>query len=304
MKKIIIFTIIILAIPTILVKQKENKNEIKYGIKSNQTIRVKCVSSGEIMNVPLEEYVKGVVAGEMPATFDLEALKAQAVASRTYVLKKVQEQKEEYDVTNDTSYQVYLTEEEIKSKYNDKYEDYIKKIDDAVFKTKGEVVLYDNNLIDAMFFSTSNGYTEDSKDVFQSQLPYLRSVESKWDQEESPVFNSSNEISKKEFLTNLGLDINNEIVINNAEKTKTGRVKTITINNKNYKSSEIRKIFGLRSTSFDIKIEQDKVIFNVVGFGHGVGLSQYGANGMAKKGYNYKEILKYYYYDCKIKKIN
>ena len=179
-----------------------------------------------------------------------------------------------------------------------------KEIKKAAKETNGEAVLYDNKLIDALFFSTSNGYTENSLDVFSSDLPYLVSVESKWDKKESPAFSSTNEFTKKEFLYNLGLNIDSDIKIDNIVRTNSKRVKEITINNKKYTGREIRKIFGLKSTSFDIKLDNEKVTFNVNGFGHGVGLSQYGANGMAKEGYNYKQILTYYYKNCVIKKIN
>ena len=135
-------------------------------------------------------------------------------------------------------------------------------------------------------------------------MPYLVSVESKWDKKESPAFSSTNEFTKKEFLYNLGLNIDSDIKIDNIVRTNSKRVKEITINNKKYTGREIRKIFGLKSTSFDIKLDNEKVIFNVNGFGHGVGLSQYGANGMAKEGYTYKQILTYYYKNCVIKKIN
>ena len=305
MKKVLLFTFIIIIIPIILVKNKDlKKSKYNYGIYSNKTISVQNTKTGEIKKVLLEEYVKGVVAGEMPASFHIEALKAQAVASRTYALKKAQDSKLDFDVTNDTNYQVYLSSEEIKEKFGDNYNEYIKKINEAVNTTKGEVILYNNNLIDAMFFSTSNGYTENSEDVFSSNLPYLSSVESKWDKEESPVFSSVNEFSKAEFLMNLGLNTTENIDVGNIERTKTGRVKNITINNKKYKSSDIRSIFNLRSTSFEIKVNNNTVVFEVKGFGHGVGLSQYGANGMAKNGYDYEKILTYYYQDCEIKKIN
>ena len=155
-----------------------------------------------------------------------------------------------------------------------------------------------------MFFSTSNGYTENSSDVFKSNLPYLVSVESNWDQKESPVFNSTNEVTKSEFLFNLGLNTNDNINITNIEKTKTGRVKKLTINNKTFDSQKIKNAFSLKSTSFSIEVTNDKVIFLVSGYGHGVGMSQYGANGMAKEGYKYTNILQHYYKNCEIKKIN
>ena len=307
MKKLLLFTIIIVLIPFFIIgikKDEEIIKKIKYGFVSNKVIKVKKSNDGTILKVPLEKYVLGTVAGEVPASFNIEALKAQAVASRTYVLKKTWNNNKEYDVDDTVSNQVYLDDEKLKEKWKDNYENYKNKIKSAVLYTKGEVILYQNNLIDAMFFSTSNGYTENSGDVFSSYKPYLVSVESKWDKEESPVFNTINKVSKKEFLFNLGMNTNSNIEITDLKKTKTGRIKEITINKKAYKASEIRQKFNLKSTSFEIKEESDYIIFNVYGYGHGVGMSQYGANAMAKKGYNYKDILMYYYKDCEIKKIN
>lgn len=307
MKKILLFTILILLIPFFIIgidNPKEIINKIKYGIYSNKTVKVKNSITNEITSVPLEEYVIGVVAGEMPALFNEEALKAQAVASRTYVLKRKENNKENYDVLNNTQNQVYITSDEMKKKWNNNYDEYLIKIKDAVNKTKGEVILYENNLIDALFFSTSNGYTENSSDVFSNSLPYLVSVESKWDQNESPVFSTTKEVLKQEFLFNLGFDKNSNIDITNINKTNTGRVIDMVINGKKVTSKTIQNAFGLKSTSFLTRVLEDKVIFTVTGYGHGVGMSQYGANGMAKQGYNYQEILKYYYKNCEIKKIN
>lgn len=305
MKKIILFLVVIILIPVLIVKLDYNKVLLKnsnFGYVENKIIKVKEHSTGNIIEVPIEEYVLGVVAGELPASFDIESLKAQAVASRTYVLKKAMNNNK-YDVTDTTEDQVYINETKRKEKWKKNYDEYNKKFKEAVNSTKKEVILYNDNLIEALFFSTSNGYTENSEDVFTSNKPYLVSVESNWDTV-SPSFNSTNEISKSEFLLNLGLKNTNEINITNIEKTNTGRIKTLVVNGTKFKSSDIRKIFSLKSTSFNIKINNDKVIFEVKGFGHGVGMSQYGANGMAKQGYNYKDILRHYYSNCDIKKLN
>lgn len=307
MKKILLFTLLIILIPLFIIglnNSDEIINKIKYGSYNNKVIRVKKSADGQIINVPIEEYVIGVVAGEMPASFNDEALKAQAVASRTYALNRAQNSKNDYDVTDGTQNQVYINYDTMKEKWQGNYEKNLLKVKNAVLSTKGEVVLYQNNIIDAMFFSTSNGYTENSENVFSSSKPYLVSVSSTWDKTESPVFNSTSEVSKSEFLFNLGLESKENIIIENIKKTNTGRVISLSINGKNFDSSKIKNIFNLRSTSFDINVLEDKVVFNVSGYGHGVGMSQYGANGMAKEGYNYQDILKHYYKDCEIKKIN
>ena len=307
MKKILLLTLTIILIPLFIIgltNRNEILNKIKYGFYSNSTIKVKKSKTNEIESVPIEEYVIGVVAGEVPASFDLEALKAQAVASRTYALEHKQRSKTNYDVTDNTQNQVYINYEDMKNKWKNNYDENLNKITNAVNSTKGEVLLYDNNLIDAMFFSTSNGYTENSENVFSSKKPYLVSVPSPWDKQESPVFKTTSLISKKEFLFNLGLPDSNEINISDVKTTNTKRVISLNINGKKFKGSEIKSIFKLRSTSFSIEIKEDKVNFIVNGFGHGVGMSQYGANGMAKEGYDYKDILKHYYKNCEIKKIN
>lgn len=307
MKKILLLTLTIILIPLFIIgltNRNEILNKIKYGFYSNSIIKVKKSKTNEIESVPIEEYVIGVVAGEVPASFDLEALKAQAVASRTYALEHKQRSKINYDVMDNTQNQVYINYEDMKNKWKNNYDENLNKITNAVNSTKGEVLLYDNNLIDAMFFSTSNGYTENSENVFSSKKPYLVSVPSPWDKQESPVFKTTSLISKKEFLFNLGLPDSNEISISDVKTTNTKRVISLNINGKKFKGSEIKSIFKLRSTSFSIEIKEDKVNFIVNGFGHGVGMSQYGANGMAKEGYDYKAILKHYYKNCEIKKIN
>ena len=302
MKKIIIFLVLIIMIPIVLVKPlKENYHSNSfYGIKENGKIRVKRNKTGEIQTIFMEDYVIGVVAGEMPVTFSKEALKAQAVASRTYALSKI-DTKKDYDVDDGTNNQVYIDQNQMKERWKDNYENNYEYLKNIVQETKGKVIFYNNKVINALFFSTSNGYTENSEDVFSSSLPYLRSVESKWDAEESPVFKSTLEYDIKTFLFNLSLPYDEKINIKDVEKTNTGRIKSLVINNKKYSSKDIRRIFNLKSTSFDITQKDNKVIINVLGNGHGVGMSQYGANALAKKGYSYIEILKYYYKDCEIK---
>ena len=303
MKKIIVFLILIIIIPFIIVNfNKENRDLAKkYGSYNKKIIKVKRVNKNKIDEVLLEDYVVGVVAGEMPAIFNMEALKAQAVTSRTYVINKLNKNSE-YDILDSTANQVYLDNEDMKEKWQDNYKTNLKKVKQAVKETKGEIILYNNEVIDAMFFSTSNGYTENSEDVFSSKKPYLVSVESKWDEKESPVFNSTEKFSKTIFLHNLNLPGNN-VIIEDIKKTKSGRVKSVKINDKEFSGTKIRSAFGLKSTSFTIKQEADTIVFNVKGFGHGVGLSQYGANGMAKENKNYKEIIEHYFKNCEVKKV-
>lgn len=297
MKKTILVTLIILLIPLIVVNEVSKEN--KFEIIKNSYVRVKV--DNKILKLQLEEYVEGVVAGEMPASFEIEALKAQAVAARTYVLKKIDKNKE-YDLDNTTNNQVYLTDEELKTKWNNDYDKYINKIRFAVKSTEGEYLTYNDKIITAFFFSSSNGKTENCEEVFQEKLPYLKSVESFWDKE-SPSYNGEIKITLKDFYEKLNINYNEILNINIKERTESGNIKTIIINGKEFKSTDIRNKLGLRSTDFNITLDKDIITIKTKGFGHGVGMSQYGANGMAKEGYKYDDILKHYYTDIKIKKI-
>lgn len=297
MKKTILVTLIILLIPLIVVNEVSKEN--KFEIIKNSYVRVKV--NNKILKLQLEEYVEGVVAGEMPASFEIEALKAQAVAARTYVLKKIDNNKE-YDLDNTTNNQVYLTDEELKTKWNNDYDKYINKIRFAVKSTEGEYLTYNDKIITAFFFSSSNGKTENCEEVFQEKLPYLKSVESFWDKE-SPSYNGEIKTTLKDFYEKLNISYNEILNINIKERTESGNIKTIIINGKEFKSTDIRNKLGLRSTDFNITLDKDIITIKTKGFGHGVGMSQYGANGMAKEGYKYDDILKHYYTDIKIKKI-
>lgn len=307
MKKIIIFTLFLIFIPFFIVFffNKDNIEEVKLEYINNQTVRVKRAKKNVIEEIPLEEYVAGVVAGEMPISFEVEALKTQAVASRTYVLKKMEDNKNnEYDVDDTTNYQVFLDEESLKEKWQDNYTVNINKIRTAVNETIDEYLSYNDEIIDALFFSTSNGYTEDSDLVFSKSLPYLRSVESSWDQKVSKAFNSETTMSLQEFYERLSLTYNDELNIEIIKRSKTNRILKININNKEFAGREIYNKLGLRSTDFEISKLGNNVLIKTKGYGHGVGMSQYGAQGMALDNYNYEQILKHYYQNVEIKKLS
>ena len=300
MKKFIITTTLIVLIPFFITKIFVRTEEIKFEYVSNEKIKVKNEKTGEINEIPFEDYIKGVVSGEMPANFELEALKAQAVASRSYALYHMQGG--EYDVTNTTSNQVYLTDDELKEKWKDNYVEKINKIKTAIIETKGEYLTYNGETVNAMFFSTSVGKTENSEEIFVSALPYLRSVSSTWD-EASPVYTDTVTFDLKDFYEKINLKYNEKINIEILEKTSTGRTKKLKINGVELNGRDLAAKLKLRSNYFEIIQNNDKVTINTKGFGHGVGMSQYGANGMAKEGYNYKEILTHYYEGTKIKKM-
>jgi stage II sporulation protein D len=259
--------------------QKNKQSVDKYQVNIDTT--------DKLLTIELEEYIIGVVAGEMPASFSEEALKAQAIASRTYLINHLQSNN---SISNTTDDQVYLTKEEMKEKWGGNYDKYYNRIKEAVTTTKGLIMYYNNEPIKAYYFSTSNGYTASSISVFNEQRDYLNSVESPFDQDNSNTI----EISKKDFCNKLDI-LCNQISITNIIKDNSNRVSKITINNKEFKGTQVRKLLSLRSTDFTFNIKETTIEIITKGYGHGVGMSQYGANGMANSGYNYIEILKHYY---------
>ena len=166
-----------------------------------------------------------------------------------------------------------------------------------------EYLEYDGEVIDALFFSTSNGYTESSSLVFNVDLPYLKSVKSAWDEKTSSIFRSSISLSLNDFYSRLNLEYNECLDVKILKRSSTNRVLELVINNKNFSGRDLYDKLGLRSTDFTISQKDNKVIIDMIGYGHGVGMSQYGAEGMAEEGYKYTDILKYYYAGSDIKKI-
>ena len=303
MKKILLFTFLVIMIPFTIVNIFTKIDEIKFHCITNKVIRVKDVSKNVVISVPFEDYIKGVLAGEMPANFELEALKAQAVAARSYALVRIsQNQSKEYDVVNTTDNQVYLTDEVLKEKWKNEYVSKINKIKKAVNDTKGEYLSYDGKVVEALFFSTSTGKTENSEEVFSSKVPYLRSVSSKWD-EKSPVYMDTSIFTLSDFYQKLNLKYNEKLDYKILETTSTGRIKKIIINGQEFNGRDFASKLKLRSNYFSIIQNGNNITINTKGYGHGVGMSQYGALGMAKEGYKYDQILKYYYQNVEIKKI-
>ena len=295
--KNLVIAVIILTIIAILSSfdKKETvflNEEKKVTIKNNETTEEK--------ELELEEYIIGVVAGEMPASFEVEALKAQAIAARSYAMNKIKSSKETYDLVTDVSNQVYITQDEMKEKWQSEYDYYYNKIKDAVLETKGLVMKYNDEIISAYYFAMSNGSTEDVSLVFGESKDYLQSVDSSWD-ENVKNFTVETNITKEEFCKKLDISCN-DIIINNIKRSETKRVNEITINNKTFKGTEVRSILNLRSTDFNIEINES-IKITTKGYGHGVGMSQYGANEMAKNGSTYEDILKHYYNNIEISKI-
>ena len=309
----VIFTLVIL--PLVLVSlypSHDGTSPVKppKGLTVPGTIKVYRHLTGKTETIPFEDYVKGVVAGEMPADFEMEALKAQAVAARTYSLSKVIRSGEggnpdhpSAPVCDDTHCQVYRSPEELKEIKSAEWMDTgWHKIEEAVDSTKGQLLYYQGALVEQpLFHSSSGGKTENSEDVFVSALPYLRSVDSPYEtaaphQDEQVILSLSELLQKIKSSSsgkNVGaVDSKNLKVISRSEG---GRVLEIQIGSVFLKGREFRDLFGLRSANFTISLQGNDVVITTEGYGHGVGMSQWGANGMAQTGYNYIEILKHYY---------
>ena len=250
--KLLLILFILLAI--ILLYQPTKEKDSLYKGKENEDVYVSVQIGNDIQKILLDDYLLGVVAGEMPASFELEAIKAQVVASRTFVYSRL------LSVDNTTNTQVYLDDEKMKVSWSDHYEEYKEKVQKAIVETKGEILTYQGKCISALFYSSSNGKSENVENYFKgSSQPYL-------------------------------------------ERYPSHRVKTMVINQKQYSGREIREKLQLASSDFEIIEEGNSYIFVTKGCGHGVGLSQYGAQGMAKEGYNYQAILKHYYQGVEILK--
>lgn len=298
--KILLLIVVVLSVIAISGSKKETtyfNNAKKEEVKEEIKLALKDTSTGEIKNIELEDYIVGVVAGEMPASFNEEALKAQAIAARTYAMYKMKNSNGTYDLVTDKTNQVYITEDKMKKLWQENFDYYFEKIKKAVYDTKDLIMTYNGDIILSLYFARSNGKTEDAIAVFGSNEEYLKSVE-------SPEENLTSEvtISKDEFCNKLNISCD-AINISDVLKSSSGRINSLNINDKTFKGTEIRTLFDLKSTDFDISIGSE-IKFVTKGYGHGVGMSQYGANKLAQNGKNYEEILKHYYQNINIEKIS
>ncbi|MBX4260729.1 stage II sporulation protein D [Clostridium estertheticum] len=300
-------------------KSGDNKSGIKYDSMPKVTkIRVFMTKENTIRELNLEDYVTGVVASEMPIEFEIEAIKAQAVAARTYALAHVAllggggcKNGKGANVCDTVHCQVYMTKDErVKVWGRVKGEEYWNKIKNAVEATAGEVLTYNDNLVmEPYYFSTSSGETENSEDVFSTNVPYLRSVASPGEEKlknskSSKTFNykelsqiiNNNYDSAKVSSSN----IRNQITI--IDRTQAGSVKNIKVGNITMKGSKFRTMLALKSANFKIKFNSSSVEVDCSGYGHDVGMSQYGAEVMAKNGKKYVDILTHYYQGTSVSK--
>lgn len=289
---------------TIDMIEKSNEKETKEQYtRSPLSVAVMRTNNDQIENVPLEQYVAGVVASEMPVDkFEIEALKAQGIAARTYIVNHIllQSENTDADVTDTTADQVYKSEEELRDLWGKDYNSLMEKLTEAITATEGEILTYKNKPVFPAFFSTSNGYTENSEDYWETELPHLRSVPSPWD-EESPQFLSQEVFTFKEIEDALHVKLPRDRSIKvDVTRTKSKRVDEFQIEKNKFSGREVREKLGLKSSDFTIEQNNDHLIFTTKGFGHGIGMSQYGANGMAKEGKTYQEIVGYYYQGVEI----
>ena len=314
---ILIFILIIFILPAICTKKIKNKkehneNEIiesqKHDYSKYGTIKLLHKKSGQIEEISIDEYLYGVVSAEMPANYEEEALKAQAVAARTYTIYQISNNNEKHknaDICDDsTCCQAWISKENRMNRWSEEErENNWNKIVKAVNSTAGKIITYNNEAINAFFHSNSGGKTEIPSNVWigGKDFPYLRSVETSGEDGYSQ-YSSEVKISKADLLEKLkkeysdiqiNFDENESIKI--LEYTQSGRVKTVKFGNTEIAGTKVRSVIGLKSTNFSIKIDGDNVIFSVTGYGHGVGMSQTGADSMAKKGKTYEEILKHFY---------
>jgi stage II sporulation protein D len=281
-------------------------------------VNVFITEQNRIQRMPLEDYVKGVVAAEMPAEFEVEALKAQAVAARTYALAKEIalggkgcELHEGADVCTDPEHcQAWQSVEELKKKWGENFEKYYEKVSKAVDSTKGLVMIYQDALILPVYHAISGGRTENSEDVWQKSIPYLRSVISPGE-EVASKYKTTVVLSQDEFVRKLkekepSLKLTSGNILSEVrdlERTQAGHVKSLKIGNVTFEGKEIKEIFGLNSTNFSFEKRGGDIVITVIGYGHGVGMSQYGANALAKEGKKFDEILKHYYQGIEIVRI-
>lgn len=331
---LIIFILIIFILPVLLTKtsnksvladnegniqsDNESKKEFeKYDYSKCGTIKLYHTKTKKTEEVALDEYLYNTVSAEMPASYDIEALKAQAIVSRTYTLYQIVNGGGKHgkvaDICDDFGCcQAWISKEDRMAKWkesdrNNNWE----KITEAVDSTSGKVITYEGKLIDAFFHANSGGKTENVADVWGgSNFPYLQSVETSGESDYSD-YSSNVSIPKKDLLNKLKkdhndikIDFNKKDEIKILDYTEAGRVKTVKFGNIEIAGTEVRKIFGLKSTNFKIKIDKDNVIFDVVGYGHGVGMSQTGANSMAKSGKNFEDIIKHFYTGVEVKYLN
>ena len=301
--------LLMLTLPLIsLTAVSENKNsaEAPKPIEVTDTITVFHNDTGQTEKIPMRDYLFGVVAAEISPQSETETIKAQTVAAYTYALYKTEKnKKEQYDITTDSSVdQAYVSKEKAKEKWGDKADEYEARLNECMSAVEGIYISYDNKPIFAAYHAISSGKTESCESVWGNKLPYLVETQSLGDLL-SPDYLSEKKVTADEFKTAFSslcvLPETAAKYIGEITRTASGGVKTIAVGDTVLSGSEFRKALGLRSANFDVKFSDNCFTFTVRGYGHGVGLSQCGAEYMAKQGSTFSEILAWYYPGCSLK---
>lgn len=288
----------------------------QYDYQKYGTIKLLHSSTNEIEELSIDEYLYGVVSSEMPASYEIEALKAQAVVARTYTIYQIihnSRKHENADICdNYACCQAWISKEDRLAKWDaQEAESNWNKIVEAVDSTEGKVVTYGGEPINAFFHANSGGVTESSLNIWGGiDYPYLKSVETAgeegYTQYESQVVLAQQELLSKiqNKYEDCTIDFSAPDCIQILEYTTSGRVKTIKFGNKEIAGTEARSLLGLKSTNFTFSINGENITFSVIGYGHGVGMSQTGADSLAKAGSNYEAIIKHFYTDVEIIEVN
>ncbi len=283
-----------------------------YDYSKYKTVKLLHTNTNEVEEIKLDEYLVNVVSAEMPVDFDIEALKAQAIVARTYTIYKILNNNSKHegaDICDSSSCcQAWVSKEDRFKRWDENLaQENWNKISSAVNDTIGKIITYEGAPINAFFHSNSGGVTEVPFNVWGgSGYPYLQVVETSgedaYSQYSSEVTLTKQELidKLKESYSDIEIDFNVENCIEILELTESGRVKTVKFGNKNLSGVEARTLLGLRSTNFDITIDGDNIKFSVIGYGHGVGMSQTGADALAKQGLNYVDIIKHFYIGIEI----
>jgi stage II sporulation protein D len=263
------------------------------------TVNVDRTATGKQEKVVLERYLVGVVGSEMPAEFALPALEAQALAARTYIVARMQKGTDA-TVTDTVSNQVYHSPGELKKTWGKAYGRKMARIEKAIAATDGKIITYRGQPISPLFFSTSNGYTENARDYWSKDVPYLRSVPSPWDKQ-SPKYHNEKKIPVADVTRALDVRLPSSGAIGHVLRRTAGdRVAVYAIGAQTFTGRQIREKLQLSSSDFTLTRQGDVVVARTVGSGHGVGMSQYGAEGLAREGKSAAEIVAYFYRGTKI----
>ena len=286
-------------------------NIVDYNYSKYKIIKLLHKDTDEVEEVSLDEYITNVVSAEMPVTYDLEALKAQAIVARTYTIYKITSSKkhENADICDkSTCCQAWISKEDRLKKWDeDKEKESWNKIVQAVNETVGKIITYEGKPINAFFHANSGGKTQVPFYVWRGTgYPYLQVVETSGEENYSG-YKSEAKFTKKEFIENVKkehedfkIDFKEKDCIKITKRDESDRVVTVKIGNLNLSGVETRTLLGLRSANFTVEIQEDNILFKVTGYGHGVGMSQTGADALAKKGKKYEEIIKHFYVGVEI----